>query len=129
MPAFTFTFYDVHAGSWNPINSNELIILTKNDHIYNISCSTYSNPAVNLTLYDTYSMIPFSNFQTDTSFIYRGCSSLGYYSFLNVNFQFLDNKFDNMTSLTCAATSSNPLVYLSSSITKNVTVIQAGNIF
>ena len=127
MPTFTFSIYDVHAGSWNPIDSNETILLTKNDHTYYISCNAYSKPAVNLTLYDTNSMIPLSNFRNDTSYYNWGWSSYGYYSYLNVYFQFLDDRFDSMTSLTCAATSLNPLVPLSSSITKNITVIQAGN--
>ena len=104
---------------------NATIALTKNNHTYYFSCSSFSNPGVNLTLYDTNSMLPLTTFNNSNYYTY--CyTNYGCYSYLSVNFKFTDNSFDNMNSVTCAATSYNHLVFLSNSIRRNVLVIQSG---
>ena len=107
------------------IYSNQTISLAKNSSnlIYQITCSSVnSNPDVNLTLYDTNSLISLSNnlnsvFQKTCNDSIHLCSNT-----LQVNFQFVDNRFDNMNSLTCAANSANPQVPLIETISRNVTV-------
>ena len=106
---------------------NATIALTKNDHTYYFYCTAFSNPGVNLTLYDTNSMLPLTTF--NNSYYHTYCyTNYGCYSYLTVYFQFADNSFDNMSSVTCAATSYNNLVFLSNSISRNVLVLQAGKL-
>ena len=104
------------------VNSNQTISLTKNATTYQIACvSIDSNPDVNLSLYDTNSLISLST--SSNSVLQNSCNQTNLCrNILQVNFQFTDNKFDSMTSLTCAANSSNPQVSLSTSIKRNVSV-------
>lgn len=107
------------------VNANETISLTKDltkNTTFKIICSSIdSNPDVNLTLYDTNSLIPLST--NSNSFVQNSCNQTNLCrNILQVNFQFTDNKFDSLTSITCAANSSNPQVSLSTSINRNVSV-------
>jgi len=108
------------------VNANQTISLTKDltkNTTYQIICASIdSNPDVNLTLYDTNSLIPLST--NSNSFVQNSCNQTNLCrNILQVNFQFTDNKFDSLTSITCAANSSNPQVSLSTSINRNVSVI------
>ena len=108
--------------------SNQTILLTKNSLTYKIICASVdSNPDVNLTLYDTNSLISLST--SSNSILQTSCNSSLCTNILQVNFQFTDNSFDSMTSLTCAANSSNSLVPLRETITRNVTVILPRKLF
>jgi len=107
------------------IYSNQTISLAKNSSnlIYQITCSSVdSNPDVNLTLYDTNSLISLSN--NLNSVVLKTCNDSIHLcsNTLQVNFQFVDNRFDNMNSLTCAVNSTNPQVPLIETISRNVTV-------
>jgi hypothetical protein len=108
--------------------SNQTILLTKNSLSYKIICASVdSNPDVNLTLYDTNSLIPLST--SSNSILQNSCNSSLCTNILQVDFQFIDNRFDSMTSLTCAANSSNSLVPLRETITRNVTVLLPRKLF
>ena len=106
------------------VRDNQTISLWKNasNPIYQIVClSSDSNPDVNLTLYDTNSLIPLST--SSNSVIQNSCNISNLCrNILQVNFQFTDNKFDDMTSISCVANSSNPQVPLTASISRNVSV-------
>ena len=109
------------------VNSNQTILFIKNSakQTYQIYCSSAnSNPDVNLTLYDTNTLIPLSS--EFNSFTQKSCNLSLCLNILQVNFQFTDDRFDNMTSFTCAANSSNPEVPLATSINQNVSVIIQG---
>jgi hypothetical protein len=109
------------------VSSNKTITLIKNSaqQIYQIYCSSSnSNPDVNLTLYDTNSLIPLTS--GSNYFIQKSCNLSLCQNVLKVDFQFKDDRFNNMTSFTCAANSSNPAVQLVSSISQNVSVIIQG---
>jgi hypothetical protein len=103
------------------VDPNQTILLTKNSTIYTFFCaSVNSKPDVNLTLYDSNSLIPLST--PSNSFLENSCNGSLCTNILRVDFQFTDNSFDNMVSLTCAANSSNALVPLTATISRNVTV-------
>ena len=109
------------------VSSNKTITLIKNSaqQTYQIYCSSsYSNPDVNLTLYDTNSLISLSS--SSNSFIQKSCNFSLCQNILKVDFQFKDDRFNNMTSFTCAANSINPQVPLVSTISQNVSVIIQG---
>ena len=93
--------------------------MNKNNHTYGFVCTSNSNPLANLTLFDTDTMMPFTNiYNNNTNF-----STLGSTSQLTVTFQLTDNRFDNIRSITCAATSSNPRVPFNvTTVIRNVTV-------
>ena len=107
------------------VSSNQTISLTKDltkNSIYQIICASIdSNPDVNISLYDTNSLISLST--SSNSVLQNSCNQPNLCrNILQVNFQLTDNKFDSMTSLTCAANSSNPQVSLNTSISRNVSV-------
>ena len=111
------------------VSSNQTILFIKNSakQTYQVYCSSVnSNPDVNLTLYDTNTLIPLSS--EFNYFTQKSCNiSLSLCTnILQVNFQFTDDRFDNMTSFTCTANSSNPEVPLTTSISQNVSVIIQG---
>ena len=93
--------------------------MNKNNHTYGICCQTVSNPLVNYTLYDTDTMMPFTNIYNNNTYLW----TLGSTSQLTVSLQLTDNRLDNIRSITCAATSSNPRVpFNETTISRNVTV-------
>ena len=108
------------------VYANQTISLTKDsttNPIYQIVClSTDSNPDVNLTLYDTNSLISLST--SSNSAVQKTCNTTNLCrNILQVNFQFNnDTRFDSMNSLTCTANSTNPQVTLSASVSRNVSV-------
>ena len=108
-------------------SQNQTITLFKNKLTYQIVCSSVnSNPNVNLKLYDTNSLTSLST--SSNSVLLNACNSTTNLcnSILQVNFQFTDNRFDNMTSLTCAANSSNPNIPLFNFVSRNVSVFIPG---
>ena len=108
------------------VYSNQTISLTKTpqNQVYQITCiSTDSNPDVNLTIYDTNSLIPLST--SSNSVLQNSCNTTTKLcrNILQIDFRFTDNIFDNMTSITCAVNSSNPQVPLTATISRNASVI------
>ena len=90
--------------------------------VYQIVCtSVTSKPDVSLSLYDTNTVSSISNSQN--SIISNSCDSNNLCTnILQVNFQFLDNSFNEMTSLSCSANSKNVLIPLTQTISRNVNV-------
>lgn len=104
------------------VNSNQTIILTKNNQTYTIVCASInSNPDVSLSLFDANSLISLST--ASNSILQNVCNSSLCTNILQVSFQLTDNAFDNLTSLTCSANSKNSTVPLYTSISRNVSVI------
>lgn len=101
---------------------NQTINFFKNNLTYKIVCTSLdSNPNVNLALYDTNSLLSLAT--SSNSIAQTSCNQTNLCTnILQVNFKFTDNRFDNMTSFTCAANSTNQEVPLFTSITQNVTV-------
>ena len=98
---------------------------TKNT-TYFITCATIkSKPDVNLTLYDTNSMKSLStgsnSVSSDVCDSYDLCTNI-----LQVNFQFQDNSFDSLNSLTCSANSISSNVPLLVSLQRNVSLTIIG---
>jgi hypothetical protein len=104
------------------LNTNQTINLFKNNLTYSIVCSSLnSNPNVNLELYDSSSLLSLAT--STNSIVKNSCDQTNLCTnILQVNFKFMDNRFDNMTSFTCSANSSDPKVPLFTSIRQNVTV-------
>ena len=92
---------------------------------YTFSCSLLSNQAVNLTIYDTDSMIslatPYNSYFTQSCDTNTGCLSNLY-----VYFQWTNTTYDNMKSVTCSASSTNNQVLLPSPISIGVYVVPSG---
>jgi hypothetical protein len=106
----------------NNLNTYQTATLIKNNDTYFFTCNTDSNPCVNLTMYDTDSMMTLSNYSYYYyDWINNKCSNSAYFSIL---FNDDDSKFDNLKSITCAASSLNPRVNLTSSIVGNVFVVK-----
>ena len=97
---------------------------------YQFACSAInSKPDVSLVLYDTNSMKSLSTGLNSATLdtcdsILRLCTVI-----LQVNFQFQDNTFDNMTSLTCSANSSDPDVPSYTNTSRNVKIQTPGLYF
>jgi hypothetical protein len=107
------------------VNSSQAIELIKDfksNQTYQIVCAAVNaKPNVNLTLYDTTSMRSLST--SSNSLVQESCGAYDLCTdILQVNFQFQDNSFDNMTSLTCSANSSDLDVPLNSKTSRNVTI-------
>ena len=111
-----------NTGMYN-LNTNQTATIIKNNDTYFFYCYTYSNPCVNLTMYDTNSMMTLSNY----SYNYYDWINNKYYSsvYFNIRFSDDDSTFDNMKSITCAARSLNPRVNLTSSIFGNLVVLKS----
>ena len=112
----------------NVTNQSTVISLTNDASqiTYQIVCSAInSKPDISLTLYDSISKRMLSNSQnsitSDTCNSNNICTNI-----LQVNFQFQDNSFNSMTSLSCTANSTNPLIPLISTISRNVIVTVVG---
>ena len=108
------------------VNQNQTISLTNDNSkkIYQIICSSIgSRPDVTLSLYDTKTLNQLSN--NFNSVIKSSCNNT--YNLCNeillVNFQFTDDRFNTMTSLSCGTTSKIIGVPLSVSIARNTTII------
>ena len=107
------------------VYSNQTIDLIKDlksNRTYQIACAAINaKPNVNLTLFDTSSMRSLSTSSNsvtqETCDTYNLCTDI-----FQVNFQFQDNSFDNMTSLTCSANSSDLDVPLYRTTLRNVTI-------
>ena len=112
------------------VYSNQTITLANNllNTTYPIICASIdSKPDVNLTVYDTNSLIPLAT--TSNSVLSKTCKTTNVCtSILLVNFQFTNNLFNYMTSLTCSAISLNPQIPLVSYISRNATVLSKKNL-
>ena len=105
------------------IEQNDTInLIVSKDNVYKIVCSSInSKPDVDLLLYDTKTLLPLSNGLNNKSTGYCDSNDLCT-RVLQVDFQFTDSKFINMTSLTCAARSNSYEVDLFTSLQRNVSV-------
>ena len=106
------------------IESNGTInLINQNNEIHRFVCTALnSKPDVVLSLYDTNTGLPLSDGLNNKSTGF--CDSNNLCSqVLQVDFQFTDSRFLNMSSLTCAAVSNNPNVDLTTSIQRNVTIL------
>ena len=102
------------ADTINLINSSSLT--------YKIACTAVaSKPDVDLILVDTYTQISLSNGMNNKSS--GSCDTNDLCTkVLQVDFQFSDSQFYNMSSLTCITRSNNPQVNLTTSIARNVII-------
>ena len=99
------------------------------NRIYPIVCASItSKPDVTLSLFDKNSLLPLSTSQN--SILQNTCNSFSICTnVLQVNFQFTDNSFNNLTSIGCSANSSNINVPLYSVIYRNASVFVTGILF
>lgn len=93
---------------------------------YSFVCSSVnSRPGVTLSIYDSNSMLSLAkgqiNITQSSCLAYNLCTEI-----LQINFQFKDQTFNNMTSVTCSTTSKDNLIPLISTISRNVTVKLVG---
>lgn len=111
-----------------PIKANESIsLIVSNITAYKIACSAVnSKPDVDLSIYDTNTLLPLSNGLNNKSTGFCDANNLCT-SVLEVDFQVYDSRFYNMTSLTCATRSKNPQVDLSVSTQRNISVKARSN--
>ena len=112
------------------VNETQTIHLVNDfsNQTYPIVCaSVNSKPDVSLTLFDQTSLRQLSNNINSVS--KNSCTGNLCTNILQVNFQFTDNSFNNMTSLACSAKSSNPNVPLYTAIYRNVIVQLTSNLF
>ena len=106
-----------------PINANQTITLVAlPNYVNTIACaSVYSRPDITLTLYDTQSLLPLSTSlnsnNTKSCLQSNVCTNILY-----VYFQFQNNQFNSLNSISCSANSTNPNVPLLSVITRNATI-------
>ena len=110
------------------LNETSVINLTNDgvNRTYQFVCSAInSKPDVNLLVYDSHLLLPLSSSQN--SIVSGSCTSINVCTkILQINFQLLGSKFTNISSLTCSANSTNSLIPLYSTISRNVTVKQIG---
>lgn len=105
------------------IQPNDTIyLLNQNNETYRFVCSALnSKPDVVLSLYDTNTNLTLSNgFNNKSSGLCDPnnlCTQV-----LQVDFQFSDSRFINMTSLSCSAFSTNSQVDLIATTSRNVSV-------
>ena len=106
--------------------SGGVITLLK-DNLYIFTCSAYSNPGVSLSLYDTTTssnklLLSYSN--NTISSLNCNAYGVGCMANITVSIEIVKNQFDNMTSVTCEATSLNSNISLSTNLTQSVIVPQ-----
>jgi hypothetical protein len=111
------------------IDANQTLNLTKDfskNTTYFISCaSSNSKPDVNLALFDTKTNNSLSN--SGNTLSYDQCDSNNLCTkLIQVSFQFQDNSFDSLNSITCSANSLNSSVPLSVSLQRNVSLTIIG---
>lgn len=106
-----------------PINESQTISLVALPNYVNtiVCASVNSRPDITLTLYDTQSLLPLSTSlnsnNTKSCLQSNVCTNLLY-----VYFQFQNNQFNSLNSISCSANSTNLNVPLLSVITRNVTI-------
>jgi hypothetical protein len=110
-------------------NDSSVLSLTNDglNRTYQIVCSSIkSRPDVALSIFDSDSLLSLSNGQNTikqgSCISYNICTQI-----LQINFQLKDNSFNNMKSLTCLANSTDTLIPLVSTISRNVSVKLVGN--
>ena len=112
----------------NAITNQTTTIGLINDGVnrtYQFVCSAIdSKPDVNLTIYDSNTLLPLSNSQN--SIISVSCSSINVCTkTLQITFKLIST-FISMTSLSCSANSTNSLIPLYTTITRSVRVTSIG---
>ena len=111
------------------IYANQTLNLTKDfskNTTYVISCASInSKPDVNLALFDTKTNNSLSN--SGNTVYYDQCNSFNLCTkIIQVSFQFQDNSFDSLNSITCSANSLNSSIPLSVSLQRNVSLTIIG---
>jgi hypothetical protein len=111
------------------INANQTLNLTKDfskNATYVISCASInSKPGVNLAVFDTKTNNSLSN--SGNTVYYDQCDSFNLCTkIIQVSFQFQDNSFDSLNSITCSANSLNSSIPLSVSLQRNVSLTIKG---
>ena len=101
--------------------SGTLISLLK-DNLYIFTCSVYSNPGVSLSIYDTNTRSVLSLSNNTISSLNCGSYGIGCSANISVSLEIVKNQYENLTSVTCEATSLNPSVPLSANLSQNVIV-------
>jgi hypothetical protein len=97
------------------------------DNVYKMVCTAInSKPDVDLLLYDSNTLLPLSDGLNNKSTGFCDTNDLCT-RILQVDFQFADTKFINMTSLTCAARSNDDRVDLFASLQRKVSVKDLSN--
>lgn len=104
-----------------PVQSNDTISLSSNQTYKFVCTAINAKPDVDLSLYDSNSLLPLSNGANNKSTGFCDANNLCS-KILQVDFQFVDPRFNNMSSLTCQANSNNPQVNLTTSIQRNVEI-------
>ena len=106
----------------SPLDTITLAYRLNND-TYNFRCaSSNSKPNVDLSLYDSNTLVPIQN--NLNSYSAGQCDSNGLCTkILVVDFKINDAKYLNLTALTCYAKSADPKIQLETSISRNVVVI------
>jgi hypothetical protein len=108
----------------NILSNQTITLINSNNNVYLITCTSLnSKPDVYLSLFDSNTRLNLANQfnnQTSTGYCdaYNLCTKV-----LQVNFQFTDPRFSNISSITCQANSNDLAVNLTTSIQRNVTVI------
>ena len=131
--------YDTNQNYWNyyykfsnnqtNINSSLTLYQTKS---YQINCGSTSPQLVDLTIYNTDSMISLLNngsyYANNYSYCYDlrnyNCFHSSYYGWIDLT----EIGFENLNSITCGSTAVNPLLSLSNSVSIDVEVLETGNI-
>ena len=108
----------------NTILSNQTIsLINSNNNMYILSCIAISSkPDVDLSMFDINTQLNLANGLKNQTTGYCDSNNLCT-KVLQVNFQFTDSRFTNLSSITCLAKSNNIAVNLTASIQRNVTVI------
>ncbi len=99
--------------------TGEIISLIKSNTYY-FTCSAYSNPAVNLSLYNTNTKKSLTTQNNTNSSINCNLHGIGCTTYILVSLDY--TQFYNLTSVTCLATSLNS----TANLTQKVTVLQTG---
>ena len=110
------------------IYANQTLNLTKDfskNTTYVITCASInSKPDVNLAVFDTKTNNSLSNSGNTVSndqCNFNLCTKI-----IQVSFQFQDNSFDSLNSITCSANSLNSSIPLSVSLQRNVSLTMIG---
>ena len=125
IPNIPISYYK-NSNNQTNINSSLTLIQTK---FYQISCYSSSPQLVNLTVYNTDSLIPL--LKNASYFAYNYCFVLNNYNCYNTYYSgwvdFTEIGFENLNSITCGSTAVNPLLSLSNSVSIDVKVLETGN--
>jgi len=105
--------------------SEPIINLVKNN-LYVLTCSAFANPGVSLIIYDTNTKKSLST--SNNTISSSSCNSHGGGCSANISIQLelATSQYDNLTSVTCEATSINPSISLTEVTSKIVVISPTG---